>query len=107
MREKQTLTTLTTSIMINLEKIYLEEKPKVVLVHGDTTTTFCSSLGAFYQKIDIGHVEAGLRSNDLYFPFPEEANRKSLSVQTNFIIPSSIISSLSVSFLKTKTTLPK
>lgn len=76
MREKQTLTTLTTSIITELEKIYLEEKPKVVLVHGDTTTTFCASLSAFYQKIDIGHVEAGLRSNNLYFPFPEEANRK-------------------------------
>ncbi|AID45247.1 UDP-N-acetylglucosamine 2-epimerase [Candidatus Arthromitus sp. SFB-mouse-NL] len=84
MREKQTLPTLTTSIMINLEKIYLEEKPKVVLVHGDTTTTFCSSLGAFYQKIDIGHVEAGLRSNDLYFPFPEEANRKLTGVLAKY-----------------------
>lgn len=84
MREKQTLTTLTTSMMINLEKIYLEEKPKVVLVHGDTTTTFCSSLSAFYQKIDIGHVEAGLRSNDLYFPFPEEANRKLTGVLAKY-----------------------
>lgn len=76
MRHSQTLTTLTTSIITELEKIYLEERPKVVLVHGDTTTTFCASLSAFYQKIDIGHVEAGLRSNNLYFPFPEEVNRK-------------------------------
>ncbi len=76
MKSKQTLTTLTTSIITKLQGIYEKEKPKVVLVHGDTTTTFCASLSAFYNKIDIGHVEAGLRSNNMYFPFPEEINRK-------------------------------
>lgn len=76
MKHKQTLTTITTSIITGLEEIYLKEKPKVVLVHGDTTTTFCATLSAFYQKIDVGHVEAGLRSNDIYFPFPEEVNRR-------------------------------
>lgn len=84
MKSNQTLTTITTSIITDLEKIYLEEKPQVVLVHGDTTTTFCASLSAFYQKIDIGHVEAGLRSNNLYFPFPEEANRKLTGVLAKY-----------------------
>lgn len=84
MKHKQTLTTLTTSIIEGLEEIYLKEKPKVVLVHGDTTTTFCATLSAFYQKIDVGHVEAGLRSNDIYFPFPEEINRRLTGVLSRY-----------------------
>lgn len=80
MKEKQTLTTLTTTIIKELEEVYLKEKPHIVLVHGDTTTTFCAALSAFYQKIDVGHVEAGLRSNDIYFPFPEEVNRRLTAV---------------------------
>lgn len=80
MKKNQTLTTLTTSIIKQLEKVYLEEKPNIVLVHGDTTTTFCATLSAFYHKIDVAHIEAGLRSNDMYAPFPEEANRKLTAV---------------------------
>lgn len=84
MKEKQTLSTLTTSIIKGLEDVYLNEKPQVVFVHGDTTTTFCATLSAFYQKIDVAHVEAGLRSNDLYFPFPEEINRKLTGVLAKY-----------------------
>lgn len=84
MKEKQNLTTLTTSIINGLEEVYLKEKPKVVFVHGDTTTTFCATLSAFYQKIDVVHIEAGLRSNDLYFPFPEEINRKLTAVLAKY-----------------------
>lgn len=76
MKKNQTLTTLTTSIISGLNDVYTKEKPDIILVHGDTTTTFCAALSAFYNKIDVAHVEAGLRSNDMYAPFPEEANRK-------------------------------
>ncbi|KOA18362.1 UDP-N-acetylglucosamine 2-epimerase [Clostridium homopropionicum DSM 5847] len=76
MKEKQSLSGITTSVLNNLEKIFQEENPHIVLVHGDTTTTFAASLAAFYNKIKIGHVEAGLRSYDKYFPYPEEMNRK-------------------------------
>lgn len=76
MRERQTLTTITTDILINLEELLQEIGPDIVLVHGDTTTSASAALAAFYQKIPIGHVEAGLRTYDIYSPFPEEVNRK-------------------------------
>lgn len=76
MKAKQSLTGITTRVLEGLEEIFEQEKPDLVLVHGDTTTTFAGSLAAFYQKIKIGHVEAGLRTYDKYFPFPEEMNRK-------------------------------
>lgn len=76
MTSKQTLTGVTNRVLEGLEKIFLEYKPDMVLVHGDTTTTFAASLAAFYQKIKVGHVEAGLRTYDKYFPYPEEMNRK-------------------------------
>ncbi|OPJ63420.1 non-hydrolyzing UDP-N-acetylglucosamine 2-epimerase [Clostridium oryzae] len=76
MREKQSLTGITARVMEGLEKIYEQVKPDIVLVHGDTTTTFTSALAAFYKQIKVGHVEAGLRTFDKYFPFPEEMNRK-------------------------------
>lgn len=75
MKHRQTLTNITASILEKLEPILLKEKPDVVLVHGDTTTSFAAALAAFYQKIPVGHVEAGLRTNDMYSPFPEEMNR--------------------------------
>lgn len=71
----QTLTGLTTSILENLEGVLQDFQPELVLVHGDTTTTFSASLAAFYQKISVGHVEAGLRTRDRYSPWPEEGNR--------------------------------
>ena len=76
MKSKQTLTGITNRILEGLEEIFTEEKPDMVLVHGDTTTTFSSALAAFYQQVPVGHVEAGLRTFDKYFPFPEEMNRK-------------------------------
>lgn len=76
MQSKQTLTGITTRVLEGLEEVFENEKPDIILVHGDTTTTFAGSLAAFYKQIKVGHVEAGLRTFDKYFPFPEEMNRK-------------------------------
>ena len=75
MQPRQTLTTITTSILERMEPVLLDEQPDLVLVHGDTTTSFAAALAAFYQQIPVGHVEAGLRTFDRYSPFPEELNR--------------------------------
>ena len=75
MRPVQTLTTITVDILSKIEEIYTKEKPDIVLVHGDTSTSFVAALAAFYQKIPVGHVEAGLRTYNPYSPFPEEMNR--------------------------------
>lgn len=75
MQPRQTLTTITTSILKKMEKILEEETPDIVLVHGDTSSSFVAALAAFYQQIPVGHVEAGLRTYDKYSPFPEEMNR--------------------------------
>lgn len=75
MQPKQTLTTITTSVLEKFEEVLLKEKPDMVLVHGDTSTSFVAALAAFYQQIPVGHVEAGLRTYDKYSPFPEEMNR--------------------------------
>ena len=84
MKPGQTLTDVTTSILVGLKPILAEFKPDVVLVHGDTATTFAASLAAYYQKIKVGHVEAGLRTGNIYSPWPEEANRKLTSAITNY-----------------------
>jgi len=76
MKSKQSLTGITCSVLQGLEEIFESEKPDIVLVHGDTTTTFAASLAAFYRKIPVGHVEAGLRTHNKFFPYPEEINRK-------------------------------
>jgi UDP-N-acetylglucosamine 2-epimerase (non-hydrolysing) len=76
MRPKQDLTSLTAVILEGLKPVYESFSPHVVLVHGDTTTTFAASLAALYQRIPVGHVEAGLRTGNLLSPWPEEANRK-------------------------------
>lgn len=76
MKRGQTLDSITGTILSGLNEILEQEKPDMVLVHGDTTTTFASALSAFYHKIPVGHVEAGLRTNNLYSPYPEEANRQ-------------------------------
>ncbi|RWR02773.1 UDP-N-acetylglucosamine 2-epimerase [[Pantoea] beijingensis] len=76
MRPEQGLTEITCRILQDLKAVFDEFKPDVVLVHGDTTTTLAASLAAFYHRIPVGHVEAGLRTGDLYSPWPEEANRK-------------------------------
>jgi UDP-N-acetylglucosamine 2-epimerase (non-hydrolysing) len=72
----QTLTQITSRALEKLEKVFVETKPHIVLVHGDTSTTFVASLAAYYQKITLGHVEAGLRTYDKFSPFPEEINRQ-------------------------------
>ncbi len=82
MQPKQTLTDITYLTLQGLEKIYQEIKPDLVIVQGDTTTAFAAALAAFYQKIPIGHVEAGLRTDDLFNPYPEEANRRLISQLT-------------------------
>lgn len=76
MSSGQTLTDITSRVLLELQPILIEEKPEMVLVHGDTTTTFAAAMAAFYQQIRVGHVEAGLRTWDKYSPFPEEANRQ-------------------------------
>jgi len=75
MEQRQTLSTITTKCLLGMEKVFTEVRPDLVLVHGDTSTTFAGALAAFYQQITVGHVEAGLRTYDKYSPFPEEMNR--------------------------------
>ena len=76
MEPRQTLSTITTKCLLGMEGVLEEAKPDLVLVHGDTSTTFAGALAAFYRQIPVGHVEAGLRTWDKYSPFPEEMNRK-------------------------------
>ncbi len=79
MKDRQTLTTITTEVLLHLETLFQEIKPDIIFVHGDTTTSSSAALAAFYQQIPVGHVEAGLRTYDKYSPFPEEMNRKMIS----------------------------
>ncbi len=76
MAQGQTLYDITDRALVGLGKVFAQAKPDLVLVHGDTTTTFAGALGAFYAQIPVAHVEAGLRTGDIYSPFPEEMNRK-------------------------------
>lgn len=76
MKERQSLTGITNRVLEGLDKVLDEAKPDIVLVHGDTTTSFAAALAAFYKQIKVGHVEAGLRTYNKYEPFPEEMNRK-------------------------------
>lgn len=88
MRKNQSLSSITEYILVGIEEIYTEEKPDLVLVHGDTTSSFTAALAAFYHKISVGHVEAGLRTYDKEFPFPEEANRQLIDVLTDlYFVP--------------------
>lgn len=75
MKAGQTLSEITSRVLLGLEEVIKEVKPHMVLVHGDTTTTFAGALASFYQQVKVGHVEAGLRSGNIYSPYPEEANR--------------------------------
>lgn len=75
MKPGQTLSQITSRALIGLEEVIIKEKPDMILVHGDTTTTFVGALAAFYQQAKVGHVEAGLRSGNMYSPYPEEMNR--------------------------------
>lgn len=84
MTEGQTLCDITTRILTRIEPVFREAKPDVVLVHGDTTTTFAAGLAAFYLGIPVGHVEAGLRTRNLQEPFPEEFNRQAVGIISTF-----------------------
>lgn len=84
MTKTQSLTDITTRVLIGMERALIETRPDVVLVHGDTTTSSAAALAAFYQKIPVGHVEAGLRTSTILEPFPEEANRRITGVLTHF-----------------------
>lgn len=84
MRDNQTLEGLTSEILVNVSNVIEDFKPNLILVHGDTTTTMTSSLAAFYKKIPLGHVEAGLRTGNLYSPWPEEVNRKIADMLSKF-----------------------
>ena len=86
MKEKQTLFDVTVNILERIKNVLQEEKPDVVLVHGDTSTTFVTALACFYLKIPVGHVEAGLRTYNIYSPYPEEFNRQAVGIisQYNF-----------------------
>lgn len=80
MREKQTLFDITTNILNGVKSVLEAEKPDICLVHGDTSTTFVTSLACFYLQIPVGHVEAGLRTYNIYSPYPEEFNRQAVSI---------------------------
>lgn len=84
MKDKQTLFDITTNILNSIGNILDEVKPDVVLVHGDTSTTFVTALACFYKQIAIGHVEAGLRTYDIHSPYPEEFNRQAVSIVAKY-----------------------
>lgn len=84
MKQGQSLSDVTAGVLKGLEQVFTQWRPDVVLVHGDTATTFAASLAAYYHKIKVGHVEAGLRTGDLYSPWPEEANRQLTGVLANY-----------------------
>ena len=84
MREKQTLFDVTINILEHIKQVLEEVRPDVVLVHGDTSTTFVTALACFYLQIPVGHVEAGLRTYDIYSPYPEEFNRQAVSIISKY-----------------------
>lgn len=84
MKEKQTLFDITNNVLDKIKVVLEEIKPDVCLVHGDTTTTFAAALACFYMQIPVGHVEAGLRTHNLYSPYPEEFNRQAVSIVSEF-----------------------
>ncbi|MBO5906842.1 MAG: UDP-N-acetylglucosamine 2-epimerase (non-hydrolyzing) [Clostridia bacterium] len=84
MKPEQTLFDITSAILSKIKDVLNKERPDLVLVHGDTTTAFASALACFYMQIPVGHVEAGLRTNDIYSPFPEEFNRQAISLVSKY-----------------------
>jgi UDP-N-acetylglucosamine 2-epimerase (non-hydrolysing) len=84
MKDKQTLFDITASILNKIREVLEREKPNVVLVHGDTSTTFVTALACFYLQIPVGHVEAGLRTYNIYSPYPEEFNRQAVSIISKY-----------------------
>lgn len=84
MKDRQTLFNITTNILNGIKEVLEKEKPDVVLVHGDTSTTFVTALACFYLQIPVGHVEAGLRTYNIYSPYPEEFNREAVSIVSQY-----------------------
>lgn len=84
MKPGQTLFDMTCEVLLKLKVVLEDEKPDVVLVHGDTTTSFAAALACFYMKIPVGHVEAGLRTHDVYSPWPEEFNRQAVDIVSDY-----------------------
>ena len=84
MKDRQTLFDVTTNILNKIKEVLEKEKPNVVLVHGDTSTTSVTALACFYLQIPVGHVEAGLRTYNIYSPYPEEFNRQAVSIISQF-----------------------
>lgn len=84
MKDKQTLFDITSNILLKIKSVLEKENPDVVLVHGDTSTTFATALACYYLQINVGHVEAGLRTYDIYSPFPEEFNREAVSIISRY-----------------------
>lgn len=84
MKDKQDLFDVTTGVLSKIKEVFINEKPDVVLVHGDTSTTFASALACFYLQIPVGHVEAGLRTYNMYSPYPEEFNRQCVSLISKY-----------------------
>ena len=84
MKQGQTLSDITSRVLLGLEEVIKKERPDIILVHGDTTTTLAGSMAAFYNQVKIGHVEAGLRTWNIQSPFPEEANRQMVDCITDF-----------------------
>ena len=84
MTNNQTLSDITSQIIVRLDEILKEEKPDIVIVHGDTTTSFAAALVSFYNNIKVAHVEAGLRTYDMKLPFPEEFNRQAVDLVSDF-----------------------
>ncbi|CCV65110.1 UDP-N-acetylglucosamine 2-epimerase [Paracholeplasma brassicae] len=84
MKDKQTLFDVTTNILNRIKEVLEQERPDVVLVHGDTSTTFVTALACFYLQIPVGHVEAGLRTHNIYSPYPEEFNRQAVSIISKY-----------------------
>lgn len=84
MKQGQTLFDITSEVLLKMKNVLEETRPDVVLVHGDTTTSFAAALAAFYLQVPVGHVEAGLRTRNLYSPFPEEFNRQAVDIITKY-----------------------
>jgi len=84
MKSQQDLFDITCNVLLSIKEVLKEVQPDIVLVHGDTSTTFATALASFYSKIQVGHVEAGLRTHDIYSPYPEEFNRQAVSVISKF-----------------------
>lgn len=84
MKAGQDLYDITANVLVGIRDVLADFKPDIVFVHGDTSTTFSASLAAFYSKIKVGHIEAGLRTNDIYSPWPEEGNRQLTGILANY-----------------------